>query len=754
MLLGSPTDRCSASSSPAEKQPSFKKEKHNKNVPPYHRRLSYERPGQAAFIGPEATSLGPRLTSSRTLRGGSAPMGTSCCRPESPCGSAEERSGLLKDDAKAVGAAGHMAAAAATGGTWGPQGDDNIRKTTDDVTIKAEAVDGVQVTVLPESGASEPIIARENGSLQREAVPSSALSPNKAATLEEHAIGEENMGTFMDKNRSSELLQEVNYQREDGDRHRASSTQDKMQDGGMQEAQMSPRKDANMPDVCRRDDGGSKGANTFTLLMELRRKNKEASSSRNTQGAPMAATCQENTFEPNCLLNEDSEDSNSSALRSGQDEKGHDASVEPTEAKLGGEERRPAHFNDVETLTTTPEDASSPHAAKENQQENIYQYAVEDQDGGHPAAMEGEERMEEVEKMEGEEKIMEEVENEPMEVEEKTGGTPQGLVEEVRPAESSLRSSEEDLYRAEELPSSHNDTRAAPLETTTLEARCSLGPAVDILFYSEREWRGNTAKSALIRKGYKELSQCFAGVRQVRGDNYCALRATLFQVLSQASQVPAWLQEDHDDVDELSQELSELMAQWTFPGEDQAQPHVTRRLQSYLEILRNKWRAAVCCPSPADRQQLCDDAFQGGEEELAMLEALKLLMLRRAAQLNAGMRAGRDVPLFCWLLFARDSSDCPSTFLANHLSRVGVSAGLEQVEMCLLGDALRCTLQVYRLYMADTEEFVAYYPDEHKDDWPRVSLVTEDDRHYNVPVAKVAEKENEEMEEEEVAAAS
>lgn len=40
-----------------------------------------------------------------------------------------------------------------------------------------------------------------------------------------------------------------------------------------------------------------------------------------------------------------------------QDEKGHDACAQPTEAKLGAEEeKRPeTHFNDVETLTAPPE---------------------------------------------------------------------------------------------------------------------------------------------------------------------------------------------------------------------------------------------------------------------------------------------------------------------------------------------------------------------------------------------------------------
>lgn len=63
-----------------------------------------------------------------------------------------------------------------------------------------------------------------------------------------------------------------------------------------------------------------------------------------------------------------------------------------------------------------------------------------------------------------------------------------------------------------------------------------------------------------------------------------------------------------------------------------------------------------------------------------------------------------------------------------------------KVEMFLLGYTLECTIQVYRLYKADTEEFVTFYPDDHRDDWPSVCLVTEDDRHYNVPIVEAAER--------------
>lgn len=309
-------------------------------------------------------------------------------------------------------------------------------------------------------------------------------------------------------------------------------------------------------------------------------------------------------------------------------------------------------------------------------------------------------------------------------------------------AEEDHGDSDEDLYRgAEELSAELTTTAGASSLSETsfrLEDRRSLAPAVDVLSYSQREWKGNTTKSALIRKGYKELSHKFSGVRRVRGDNYCALRATLYQVLCHATQMPEWLQDEN--VTMLPKELEAqegLISQWIFPREcllGDGTMDATQQLQGYMEQLRQKWQAAVLCGSPAERQQLCEQWFQGGEQELGLMEALKLLMLARAVELHTSIQKGDDPPLFCWLLFARDSSDCPLSFLNNHLSHVGLSAGLEQVEMFLLGYALQCTIQVYRLYKADTEEFVTFYPDDHKDEWPCVCLVTEDDRHYNVPV--------------------
>lgn len=57
-----------------------------------------------------------------------------------------------------------------------------------------------------------------------------------------------------------------------------------------------------------------------------------------------------------------------------------------------------------------------------------------------------------------------------------------------------------------------------------------------------------------------------------------------------------------------------------------------------------------------------------------------------------------------------------------------------QIEMFLLAYAVRHTIQVYRLSKYSTEEFITVYPTDPPRDWPVVTLIAEDDRHYNIPV--------------------
>lgn len=50
-------------------------------------------------------------------------MGNCCCHTQSPCGSAEERSGLLKDEQKTTAGTGETVVV----GTCGPEGESDMR---------------------------------------------------------------------------------------------------------------------------------------------------------------------------------------------------------------------------------------------------------------------------------------------------------------------------------------------------------------------------------------------------------------------------------------------------------------------------------------------------------------------------------------------------------------------------------------------------------------------------------------------------
>ncbi|KAM6142318.1 ubiquitin thioesterase otulin isoform 3-T3 [Phoenicopterus ruber ruber] len=258
-------------------------------------------------------------------------------------------------------------------------------------------------------------------------------------------------------------------------------------------------------------------------------------------------------------------------------------------------------------------------------------------------------------------------------------------------AMESSEDSEEDMYRdAEEI----EREKILLCETSSSEYKLSVAPEMDIMEYCRKEWRGNTPVAKRMRKGYEAVAQKFASIRRVRGDNYCALRATLFQALSQATQLPSWLQ-------------SEDFTMW----------------KDISDIKRS-----------TEKQEACDKLFKNEEEEYSLYEALKFLMLNTAIKLYNDDKNGRRVPVFSWLLFARDTSSNPCQLMHNHLNHIGHSGGLEQVEMFLLAYTLQYTIQVYRLYKYSTDEFVTLYPNDPEEDWPVVTLITEDDRHYNIPV--------------------
>ncbi|XP_042662663.1 ubiquitin thioesterase otulin [Tyto alba] len=300
-------------------------------------------------------------------------------------------------------------------------------------------------------------------------------------------------------------------------------------------------------------------------------------------------------------------------------------------------------------------------------------------------------------------------------------------------AVDSSEDSEEDMYRdAEEI----EREKILLYETSSSEHKLSVAPEMDIMEYCRKEWRGNTAVAKRMRKGYEAVAQRFASIRRVRGDNYCALRATLFQALSQATQLPSWLQsEDFTMLPESLLSKYDWIKQWQLKQKlGRKTGEISDEIREYLILLRKKWKNISEIKGPIEKQEACDKLFKNEEEEYSLYEALKFLMLNTAIKLYNDDKNGRRVPVFSWLLFARDTSSNPRQLMQNHLNHIGHSGGLEQVEMFLLAYALQYTIQVYRLYKYGTDEFITLYPNDPEEDWPVVTLITEDDRHYNIPV--------------------
>lgn len=293
---------------------------------------------------------------------------------------------------------------------------------------------------------------------------------------------------------------------------------------------------------------------------------------------------------------------------------------------------------------------------------------------------------------------------------------------------------EEDMYRdADEI---EKEKELLIQERGSSDLRLSIAPEMDIMDYCKKEWRGNTDKATCMKKGYEEVSQKFTSIRRVRGDNYCALRATLFQAMSLPSELPPWLQDP--ELTLLPERLISRynwIKQWKLGLKLEGKSEdLVDKIKESLSLLKKKWTDLAELSILEARQVACDELFTNEAEEYKLYEALKFLMLNRAIELYEDREKGKEVPFFSVLLFARDTSNNPEQLLRNHLNHVGHTGGLEQVEMFLLAYAVHHSIQVYRLSKHNTEEFVTVYPTDPPEDWPTVTLIAEDDRHYNVPV--------------------
>ncbi|XP_071592758.1 inactive ubiquitin thioesterase OTULINL isoform X1 [Heliangelus exortis] len=263
---------------------------------------------------------------------------------------------------------------------------------------------------------------------------------------------------------------------------------------------------------------------------------------------------------------------------------------------------------------------------------------------------------------------------------------------------------------------------------------------VDLLDYSAREWKGETKQAKHMREAYDALAWTYhvKYLRQVKRDNYCVLRAVLFQIFRQGIPFPSWMKER--DILKLPEKLlysqgCNWIQQYSFGPERYTGPNVFGKLRKCMETLKTNWIELSATKDPEERGNICNMLFSDETKEHKLYEAIKFIMLYEVVEACEKIK-NREEPkhnLFS-LLLARDSSSDPLSFMMNHLNSIGDSMYLDQVELLLLGYVLEIKVRVYRLHRFDTEEFQVSYPDGYRREWNEISLLTEDDRYYHIPI--------------------
>ncbi|NWR69248.1 F105A thioesterase, partial [Centropus unirufus] len=265
---------------------------------------------------------------------------------------------------------------------------------------------------------------------------------------------------------------------------------------------------------------------------------------------------------------------------------------------------------------------------------------------------------------------------------------------------------------------------------------------VDLLGYSAREWKGETKQAKLMREAYEELfwNYHIKYLRQVRRDNYSVLRAVLFQTFSQGIHFPSWMKER--DILKLPEKLlysqgCNWIQQYSFGPERYTGPNVFGKLRRCMETLKTSWAEIITTKDPEERGNMCNTLFSDESKEHKLYEAIKFIMLYEVVEAYEQIKNREEaIPNLFSRLFARDSSSDPLSFMMNHLNSIGDSICLDQVELFLLGYLLEVKIRIYRLHRFNTEEFQVNYPDEYRRDWNEISLLTEDDRYYHIPLLR------------------
>ncbi|XP_005639718.1 inactive ubiquitin thioesterase OTULINL isoform X1 [Canis lupus baileyi] len=267
----------------------------------------------------------------------------------------------------------------------------------------------------------------------------------------------------------------------------------------------------------------------------------------------------------------------------------------------------------------------------------------------------------------------------------------------------------------------------------------SVEAEVDLLSFCVREWKGETPRAKMMRKACEELfwRHHIKCVRQVKRDNYAALRSVLFQIFSQGLSFPSWMKEK--DIVKLPEKLlfsqgCNWIQQYSFGPEKYTGSNVFGKLRKCVDLLKTQWTEFNGIKDYHKRGSMCNILFSDPLLEYKLYEALKFIMLYQVTEVYEQMKTNKVIPNLFQLLFSRETSSDPLSFMINHLNSVGDTCGLEQIDMFILGHSLEIKIKVFRLFKFNSRDFEVCYPDLAPREWPEISLLTENDRHYHIPV--------------------
>ncbi|KAH0618007.1 hypothetical protein JD844_016910 [Phrynosoma platyrhinos] len=223
---------------------------------------------------------------------------------------------------------------------------------------------------------------------------------------------------------------------------------------------------------------------------------------------------------------------------------------------------------------------------------------------------------------------------------------------------------------------------------------------VDLLSYCAKKWKGETEQAEKMKKAYEQLlwRHHVKYLCEVREDNYCVLRAVLYQIFSQGFPPPSWTKT--------------------------------------TDVL--KWMEISGIKDQYERWKLCNALFTDESMEHKLYEAIKFMMLYQVIEAyECFSNKQKGLPRFFYSLFSCDTSLDPLSYMMNHLNSIGSGKGLDQVEMILLGYSLEVKIIVYRFCKFSSEVFQKRYLEGYQRDWHEVFLLTEDDHHYHIPVTRM-----------------